>query len=127
MKKEIEHWLDQKLHEFVIQENKTPQISDKRYLDRYVYMEVHEIFFVTFSSYLYDSIARLANSQGRYKLDQPIVWTLELVCRPEASKDKITWVVDHWLDRIIGGFITEFTIDITISYSKVEQHFFRGS
>jgi len=33
-KEEIEDWLDQKLHKFVIQENKTPQISKKRWLDR---------------------------------------------------------------------------------------------
>jgi len=54
------------------------------------------------------------------------VWTPELVHRLEASEDKITWVVEHWLDRIIGGFITEFTIDTTVSYSKVERHFLQG-
>jgi len=120
MKKEIEEWLDQKLHEFVVQENKTPQISEKRWLDRYVYTEIQEIFFASFSSELYDWIARLADSQGRYKLDQPIVWTLELVDRLEASEDKIARAVDHWLDRIIGGFITEFAIDTTVSYSEAE-------
>jgi len=61
-KKEIEDWLDQKLHEFVTQEDRTPQITKKRFLDCYVYTEIHKIFFVTFSLELYDWIARLADS-----------------------------------------------------------------
>ena len=63
---------------------------------------------------------RLANSQGRYKLDQLIVWTLELVRTLDASEDKIARAVDHWLDWIIGGFIIEFMVDTTMSYIKVE-------
>jgi len=82
-----------------------------------VYKEIHEIFFASFLFELYEWIARLADSQGWCKLDQPIVWTLELVRRVEALKDKITRAVDHWLDRIIGAFIIEFAIDMTMSYN----------
>jgi len=99
----------------VAHENKSPQISEKRWLDRYIYTEIHKIFFASFSLGLYEWITRLANSTGRCKLDQPIVWTLQLVHRLEASKDKTVWALDHWLDQIIGWFITEFTIDITVS------------
>lgn len=69
---------------------------------------------------------KLANSQGRWKLDNPIVWTPELVRRLEASEDKIARVVDHWLDRIIGGFITDFVVDTLVSYSEVERCFLKG-
>jgi len=48
------------------------------------------------------------------------VWTPELVRRLEALEDKITQVVDHWLDQIIRGFITEFMVDTTVSYSEAE-------
>ena len=88
-KKEIEEWLDKKLHEFVTQENRTPQISEKRWLDCYVNTKIHEIFFTSFSSEQYEWITRLADSQGRYNLDQLIVWNLELVHRLEASEDNI--------------------------------------
>jgi len=54
------------------------------------------------------------------------MWTPELVRRLEASEDKITCVVDHWLDRITGGFITKFTVDISVSYSMAEQRFLKG-
>ena len=46
--------------------------------------------------------------------------------RLEASEDKIAMAVDHWLDWVIGGFITEFAIDTTISYSEAERHFLQG-
>ena len=81
---------------------------------------------MTFSSTLYAWITRLADNQGRCNLDQLIVWTPELVHKLEAFEDKIAQVVDHWLDRIIGGFITEFVIDKTINYSEVERHFLKG-
>jgi len=77
--KEIEEWLDKKIHEFMTQENKTPSVSEKRWLDCYVYREIHEIFFASFPSELYEWIARLADNQGRCKLNQLIVWTPKLV------------------------------------------------
>ena len=46
--------------------------------------------------------------------------------RLEASKDKIARIVDHWLDWIIGGFIIEFRVDTSVSYSEVEQRFLKG-
>ena len=44
----------------------------------------------------------------------------------EALEDKIARAMDHWLDRIIGGFITEFMVDTSLSYSEAEQHFPKG-
>lgn len=69
---------------------------------------------------------KLADSQGSCKLDRPIVWTPELVHKLKASEDKIVHIVDHWLDRIIGGFITEFTVNSSVSYSEVERCFLKG-
>ena len=83
-------------------------------------MEIHEIFFASFPTKLYEWIVKLADSQGRWKLDGPIVWTPDLVQRLEASEDKIVHVVDHQLNRIIGGFVTEFAVDTSVIYSKAE-------
>ena len=68
----------------------------------------------------------MADDQGRWRLDGPIVWVPELVRRLEASKGKIARIADHWLDHVIGGFVTKFAIDTSVSYSKAEQHFFKG-
>lgn len=91
-----------------------------------MYTEIHKIFFASFPFELYEWIMRLADSQGRCRLDQPIVWTLELVRRLEASEDNLTREMDHWLDRIIGGFITKFVIDTTMSYIEAERCFLKG-
>ena len=44
----------------------------------------------------------------------------------EASKDKIAHVVDHWLNCIIGGFVTEFAVDTSVSYNEAEHRFLKG-
>ena len=46
--------------------------------------------------------------------------------RLEASEDKIACVVDHWRDKNIGGFITEFAVDTSVSYSEEEWRFLKG-
>ena len=89
-------------------------------------MDIHEIFFVSFHTDLYEYITKLAYSQERWKLDGPIVWTPELVQRLESSKDKIAHAINHWLDRIIGGFIIEFAVDTSVSYNEVETHFIKA-
>lgn len=49
------------------------------------------------------------------------MWTPELVHKLEASEDKVERAVNYWLDQIIGGFITEFTVDTLVSYSEAER------
>ena len=109
-----------------MQENRNPRVSKEQWLEHYLYTQIHEILFASFPSELYEWIAKLADNQGRCRLDKAIVWTLELVRRLKASEDNIARVVDHWPDRIIGGFITEFTVDTSVSYSEAEQRFLKG-
>jgi len=85
-----------------------------------MYTEIHEIFFTYFPTELYEWIAKLADSQGRFKVDGPLVWTLELVRRLEALEDQIMCTIDHWLNWVIGGFITEFAVDTSVNYSEAE-------
>jgi len=74
-KKEIEKWLDWNIHKFVVQENKNPRLSKEEWLNRYLYTEIHKIFFYTFPIELYEWLAKLTCSQGWWRLDSPIVWT----------------------------------------------------
>ena len=46
--------------------------------------------------------------------------------RLEASEDKITRVVDHWIDRIIGGFVTKFVVNTPVSYNEAECRILKG-
>lgn len=54
------------------------------------------------------------------------MWTQKLVLILEASEDKIACAIDHWLNWIIGGFITEFAVDTSASYSEAERRFLKG-
>ena len=94
-KKGLEEWLDRKIHDFTTQENRNPRLSKEEWLDCYLYMEIHEIFFASFPSELYEWITKLENSKGRCRLKKPIVWTLDFLRRLEASEDKIMHIVDH--------------------------------
>ena len=49
------------------------------------------------------------------------------MCRLEATEDKSAHAIDHWLGCVIGGFITEFAIDTTVSYSEEKSRFLQGS
>lgn len=92
----------------------------------YIYIYIHKIFFATFLVELYEWITRLVDSVGKCILENPIVWTSELGRKVEAIDDKISCAVDHWLNQVIGGFITEFAIDTTVSYGKAERRFLQG-
>jgi len=85
IEKEIKKLIAQKLHEFAAKENRNPCLSKKEWLNRYLYTDELETFFCSFPCELYKCMSKWANSQGMWKLDIPIVWTLELVRCLEAS------------------------------------------
>lgn len=89
-------------------------------------MEIHKIFFTSFPTELNEWIAKLADSQGRWKLDSPIVWTPNLVRRLEVLEDKITHIVNNWFNHIAGGFVTKFVVDTSVNYNKAKRRFFKG-
>jgi len=101
-------------------------LTKEQWLNKYLYTEMHDIFFCSFPVELYEWIAKIADNQGRWRLDGPIVWTPELVQKLEASEDKIAHAVNHWLDHIIGVFVTKFTVDTSVSYNEAERCFFKG-
>lgn len=116
-KKEIDKWIDQKLHKFVAQENMNLHLLKEEWLNRYLYIEEHIIFFCSFPCELYEWLSKLEDGQGTWKLDNPIVWTSELVRCMEGSRNKIARVVVYWSNNILRGFVTEFTIDTSVSRS----------
>lgn len=64
MKKEIEKWIDRKMHEFKSQENKNPRMLKEEWLQRYLYIEEHEVFFCHFPFKLYEWLIKLMDGQS---------------------------------------------------------------
>lgn len=100
-KKEIKKWIDRKLHVFAAHENRNPHLLKEEWLNRYLLIDELEIFFCSFTCELHKLLSILANSQGTWKLDDPIVWTPKLVKHLEASENNITRAVNHWITIIL--------------------------
>lgn len=101
-------------------------MSKEEWLNRYLFTDEHDIFFCSFPCELHEWLSKLADSEDKWNLNSPIVWTRELVKCLEASKNKIVWDIDYWIDRIMGRFITEFAINMSTTYSEVKHRFFKG-
>jgi hypothetical protein len=49
-----------------------------------------------------------------------------LIRQLNTVSNKVSHTVDFWLNSVLGGYITEFAIDCTQSYSVTEREFFKG-
>ena len=58
-KEEIENWVESKERVFAERENINPRISIEEWLQRYVFTDLHEIFFATFPIDLHEWLSRL--------------------------------------------------------------------
>ena len=98
----------------------------ERWKNRYVCIESYEIFFLTFAIELQEWLARLVEFQKCWKDEQVTLWTSELLEQLKKIDNTITRTVDHCVDSVLGGFVTEFSIDQFVSYSEAERRFFKG-
>jgi hypothetical protein len=74
LKTEIQNWIEEQERDFVVAQNKNPSISTKDWLGRYIFTDVHEIFFVGVHE-LYEWLSRLADTQFEIRSRPPVVWT----------------------------------------------------
>jgi hypothetical protein len=56
-----------------------------------------------------------------------MVWTPTLIQKVKRVDNVVSRAVDHWFDSTIEGYITEFVVDRTKSYSQAERYFFKGT
>ena len=93
---------------------------------KYIFTEIYKIFFVTFAIELQEWLARLVDFHKCWKDEWVTQWTPELIQQLEKTDNTITCTVDHWVDSVLEGFVTEFAIDQFVSYSEAERRFFKG-
>jgi hypothetical protein len=78
-KKKTVEWMERKEREFSRKENKKPQRSDEQCLQRYVFTELHDIFFGEFTIILTKWLDRLVENTRRYRTTTPRNWTPEFI------------------------------------------------
>ena len=125
-RKEIDVWFEQQVQEFAVKENRSKRLTTEEWKNKYIFMEIYEIFFVTIAIELQEWLARLVDFQKCWKDKQVTQWTPERILQLEETDNTITHTVDHWVVSVIGGFVIEFTVDQFVSYSEAEWRFFMG-
>jgi hypothetical protein len=78
-----------------------------------VFIDLHEIFFGEFPIILTEWLERLVENVGRYQVEAPRNLTLELIRQLNKISNKVSLIVDFWLNSVLGGYITEFSIYYT--------------
>ena len=68
---EIDTWLESNTKEFAEIENRNPNHDSEAWLQKYIYIDVHEVFFTTFPSELHSWVERLADSTRYVRSDRP--------------------------------------------------------
>jgi hypothetical protein len=125
-KTEIQKWIEDQEKDFVEAQNKNPNLNIEDWLERYIFTNIHKIFFGGIHQELYEWLARLANTQFEIRSRPLVVWTSALIKKVKRVDSVISRTVDHWFDRTIGGYITEFVVDRVDSYSQAERYFLKG-
>ena len=75
---------------------------------------------------LYEWVSRLTKHKTCFNNDEPKEWNPKLIQRVKIIDNRISRAVDFWIDNILGEFMTDFIIDLIVSYNKVEQRLFKG-
>ena len=117
---EIDAWFEAKTKEFAEKENRNPNCNTEEWLQKYIYTDVHEIFFATFPLELHSWLAKLAAFNVHVKSDKPMEWNHEVVQRLKNTDNTISREVDFGLTSLLLGFIIEFFIDTVKAYNEAE-------
>jgi hypothetical protein len=124
-KTNIHKWIEDKEKDFVEAQNKNPNLSTEDWLEKYIFTDIHETFFGGIHQEIYEWIARLADTQFEIISRPPMVWKSTLIKKVKRVDNSMSRVAYHWFDSTIGGYITEFVVDIVESYSQIERYFFK--
>ena len=105
-KPEIQDWVDFKALEFARGESEGSRLIPTQWLNRYLYIYIHEILFCEFPVYLYEWLLRLATQRRNFQGGEPIDWSPQLIERMKSVNNSICRAVDLWVNNILGGHIT---------------------
>ena len=119
-KEEINAWVELKERTFAAEENHNPNINTEEWLQRYLFTDLHEIFFCEFPLIFKEWIAIIAQKNKCFKAT-PTIWNVVSINRLKSVSNSISSAIDFWFDSIIGGYITEFAIDTVKPYSAAER------
>ena len=123
---EIDTWFATKTKEFTETENRNPNHDSEAWLQKYIYIDVHKVFFATFPSELHSWLDILADCSGHEQSDRPMQWNQEAIQRLKNTNNVVSRAVDFWIISLLSGFIIDFVVDIVKAYIEAECQLFKG-
>ena len=100
-KKEIKKWIEDQEKDFSESLNKNPNLSIEYWLEKYIFTDIHKIFFRGIHQELYEWLARLTDTQFEIRSRPPIVWLSKLIKKVKRVDNTVSRGVDHWFDSTI--------------------------
>jgi hypothetical protein len=105
-KTKIQKWMEYQEKDFTEAQNKNPNLSSEGWLEKYIFTDIHEIFFGGIHQELYEWLARLADTQFDIRSRILVAWTSELIKKVKRVDNTVSRAIDNWFDSTIGGYIT---------------------
>ena len=118
--------MDSKTLAFTQEDSAGTWLRAENWIDKYIYSDIHEIFFAEFPILLHEWLSRLATKQTNLQRRETMEWNDQLVREVTSVSNTISRAVDFWDNSILQGYIIELAVDTITSYSEVERNFFQG-
>jgi hypothetical protein len=122
---DIQKWIEDQEKDFIEARNKNLDLSTEDWLGRYIFIDIHKIFFGGIHQELYEWLDRLADTQFEIRPRPHVVWMSTLIKKVKRVDNAVSRAVDHWFDSTIGGYIIESVVDRVESYSQAKRYFFK--
>jgi hypothetical protein len=87
---EIQKWIKYQEKDFTKSQNKNPNLSTEDWLERYIFTDIHEIFFRGIHRELYEWLARLEDTQFEIRSRPPMVWMSTLIKKVERVDNVVS-------------------------------------
>ena len=101
MKEDIEDQLDAKTLVFAQEESAGTRFNAERWLDDYIYFDIHDIFFVEFPVLLHEWLVGLASRHTNYQTREITKWSDQLVQEMTNVSNVVSRDVDFWFDSTL--------------------------
>ena len=96
-KSEIKSWLKTKELEFAQKDNINPRATPRKYLEKYVFIDLHEVLFYEFPHLLQECILNLKENHAKTWILQ-LEWNSVQIAQLQQVNNKFTRVVDFLLN-----------------------------
>ena len=112
--------MDSKMLAFTQEDIIGTWLSVENSIDKYIYYDIHNIFFVEFPILLHEWLSSLVTKQTNFQRRESVKWSDQLIQEVTSVSNPISRVVHFWVDSILQGYIIEFVVDTINSYSEAE-------